>query len=229
MMTANEENKKDAMNKAEMLKTELEEKVTQDKIELNKIIVQLKAENDALNAEKHSVEQESSLIQEELVGVKQERINLEDANAGLQLKLELSEQTRKQMANEIGVMTIEKTYINDQLNALTTDNDRLRAENTTLKRQHDRFKDEQDEIVEDKNRQIKETERCQKIIVQFEHNIAGLMKECVSSKEALERSVVEMKVLEKERKEHSESRINHKGIQTVHFYSMKVLNIFVVD
>ncbi len=96
----------EALSKAELCKSELEleinkvkteeaslrdallkmqslnEGLGQDKIELNKIIMQLEAEKGHLLGEKQAVDQERTGLREELVRVEQEKMDLDNEKAG---------------------------------------------------------------------------------------------------------------------------------------------------
>merc|ERR1712228_201090 len=92
---------KDALLKMQALN----EGLGQDKIELNRIILQLEADKAGLSGEKSALEQEKSGIREELVRVEQEKMDLDTEKHGLNHTLELSELTRQQLEEEIVSLT----------------------------------------------------------------------------------------------------------------------------
>ena len=63
----------------------LNEGLGQDKIELNKIIMQMEAERNTLYGEKQAVEQEKYGLREELVRVEQEKMEIDNEKSGEQI------------------------------------------------------------------------------------------------------------------------------------------------
>ncbi len=78
----------------------------------------MEAEKNSLMGEKGSVEQEKAGLKEELVRVEQEKLDLDSEKSGVIQTLELSEQTRERLEDEIVVLNKDRAELTEQLNAV---------------------------------------------------------------------------------------------------------------
>ena len=74
--------------------------------------------------------------------------------------------------------------LNTQMDSLRGDCDRLQQSNTDIQRQRDILEEEKEDLIKDRIRQVKENERCIKVIENLENKIS---KKIISKEKNLEK------------------------------------------
>ena len=79
----------------------------------------MESEKNQLYGDKQAVEQEKVGLREELVRVEQEKLDIDSEKSGITQTLELSEQTRERLEDEIMALNKDRAELTEQLNAVS--------------------------------------------------------------------------------------------------------------
>ena len=79
----------------------------------------MESEKQQLYGDKQAVEQEKVGLREELVRVEQEKLDIDSEKSGIIQTLELSEQTRERLEDEIMALNKDRAELTEQLNAVS--------------------------------------------------------------------------------------------------------------
>ena len=89
--------------------------------------------------------------------------------------------------------------MNSQIDSLRADCDRLHQANTELQRQRDILEEEKEDLQKDKIRQVKENERCTKLVENLENKTSQLKKDVTELREQYHKEKLTKDVLTQEK------------------------------
>ncbi|XP_069775013.1 rootletin-like isoform X7 [Narcine bancroftii] len=95
------------------------EVLAQDKVQLNKIILELEDEKTMVLGQKKEIEQEKMSIRDELVRLEQEKLDLHNEYHSLEYRLQILEQTRGKLEQDLLGFQQEKGELQEQLGQAT--------------------------------------------------------------------------------------------------------------